>query len=253
MKSALYGLVLAFQFLTRLPLPLECPWNAATRRWALRAYPLVGLGIGALLALAAWGLGQLALPTPLVALALLSLWVALSGGLHLDGVMDLADALGSNQPLERRLEIMKDPQVGSFGLLALVFLLAWKGALLWAFVEYHVPLVWLFALPAIARCMGGAFLVLGPCLRPAGMAYSARRSVGNRDVALSLVPVLAAALFTPALALWLLVAALFTALYRVAVLRAFKGINGDMVGALIEGGELWLLLTMWSFWWFATA
>ena len=50
MNNALYGLVLALQFLTRIPLPIVCPWNAATCRWALRCYPLVGLLIGALLA-----------------------------------------------------------------------------------------------------------------------------------------------------------------------------------------------------------
>lgn len=42
MKHALYGMLLALQFLTRLPLPVACPWTPATRRWAIRAYPLVG-------------------------------------------------------------------------------------------------------------------------------------------------------------------------------------------------------------------
>ncbi|MGM2749804.1 adenosylcobinamide-GDP ribazoletransferase, partial [Bacillus cereus group sp. Bce010] len=83
--------------------------------------------VGALLACVALLLGQWQTPSPITALVLLSLWVAISGGLHLDGVMDLADALGSNQPVARRWEIMKDPVVGSFGMLALVFLLAWKG------------------------------------------------------------------------------------------------------------------------------
>ena len=125
MKNALYGMLLALQFLTRLPIPVACPWTPATRRWAIRAYPLVGLMVGALLACVALLLGQWQTPSPIAALVLLSLWVAISGGLHLDGVMDLADALGSNQPLERRWEIMKDPQIGSFGMLALLFLLAW--------------------------------------------------------------------------------------------------------------------------------
>ncbi len=158
LKSALYGVVLALQFLTRLPLPIACPWTPATRRWAIRAYPLVGLLLGGVLALVA----QLmhGAPAPLAALALLSLWVALSGGLHLDGVMDLADALGSNQPLARRWEIMKDPQVGSFGILALFFLLAWKGVLLWALLHYGAPLWWLVMVPALARFGGAALLVL---------------------------------------------------------------------------------------------
>ena len=118
MSNVMYGTLLALQFLTRLPIPIACPWTPDTRRWAIRAYPLVGLLIGVMLAGGALLLTQLATPAPITALVLLSLWVAISGGLHLDGVMDLADALGSNQPLARRWEIMKDPQIGSFGILA---------------------------------------------------------------------------------------------------------------------------------------
>ncbi|BBI74912.2 hypothetical protein HAALTHF_42480n [Vreelandella aquamarina] len=95
MKNALYGMLLALQFLTRLPIPVACPWTPATRRWAIRAYPLVGLMVGALLACVALLLGQWQTPSPIAALVLLSLWVAISGGLHLDGVMDLADALAA--------------------------------------------------------------------------------------------------------------------------------------------------------------
>ena len=134
MKNAAYGLVLALQFLTRIPLPIACPWNADTCRWALRCYPLVGMLMGAMVAVVATLLDGL-LPTPLLALTLLTLWVALSGGLHLDGVMDVADALGSNTPLEKRWAIMKDSQVGSFAILALLFLLAWKGMLIWTLLE----------------------------------------------------------------------------------------------------------------------
>lgn len=162
MKNALFGLILALQFLTRIPLPIACPWTPATRRWAIRAYPLVGLLIGSVLALSALLLSFIASPAPITALLLLSLWVALSGGLHLDGVMDLADALGSNQPLERRWEIMKDAQIGSFGILALLFLLAWKGVLLWALVAYQAPLWWLVAVPALGRLAGVALLIFTP-------------------------------------------------------------------------------------------
>ncbi|WP_106376160.1 adenosylcobinamide-GDP ribazoletransferase [Vreelandella songnenensis] len=251
MKSALYGVVLALQFLTRLPLPIACPWTPATRRWAIRAYPLVGLLLGGVLALVA----QLmhGAPAPLAALALLSLWVALSGGLHLDGVMDLADALGSNQPLARRWEIMKDPQVGSFGILALFFLLAWKGVLLWALLHYGAPLWWLVVVPALARFGGAALLVLTPCAQQKGMAWAWKQSLGPRDVALALVPLMVMAICWPGVLVALMAVGLLVALARWALLRLFQGINGDMVGATIEGGELWLMGLMWSWWWFAMA
>ncbi|MDR5901198.1 adenosylcobinamide-GDP ribazoletransferase [Halomonas icarae] len=251
MKEALHGLVLALQFLTRVPLPVACPWHAGTCRWALRCYPLVGLLIGAALTVVA-ALGE-GLPTPLLALTLLSLWVALSGGLHLDGVMDLADALGSNAPLERRWAIMKDSQVGSFAILALVFLLAWKGVLIWALLDAGIsPWLWV-ALPALARFGALVLLRLAPLARREGLAWTWRQHLGHRDLALSLLPLLAIFGFVPGGA-WLLGALLvFLCLYGLFMVRAFSGINGDIVGAAIEGGELWLLLAAWSWWWFGMA
>ncbi len=249
-KNALFGLLLALQFLTRIPIPIAVPWTPDTRRWAVRAYPLVGLLIGSVLVLLAFAMHNA--PTPITALAILSVWVALSGGLHLDGVMDIADALGSNQPLARRWEIMKDPQIGSFGILALVFLLAWKGVLLWALLTYQAPLWWLLVVPALGRWAGVALLVLTPCAQPKGLAWSWQQSLSGQDVALALVPLAVVALFAPALVLMGLLAAVFVALSRGFMVRLFNGINGDMVGATIEGGELWLLILVWSWWQFAT-
>lgn len=252
MKHALYGSLLALQFLTRLPVPVACPWTPATRRWAVRAYPLVGLLIGALLSASAWLLVLVNTPVPMSALVLLSLWVAISGGLHLDGVMDMADALGSNQPLERRWEIMKDPQIGSFGMLALLFLLAWKGVLLWALLHYHAPLWWLLVVPALGRLAGVALLVLTPCAHAKGLAWSWQQSLGRQDIVWAALPLLLLGVAVPALWGWLTAAALWVAFFRTVLLRLFHGINGDMVGATIEGEELWLLVLMWSWWQFVT-
>ena len=250
MRNMLFGLLLALQFLTRIPVPIACPWTPETRRWAVRAYPLVGLLIGSVLALVAIAMQNV--PTPITALALLSLWVALSGGLHLDGAMDIADALGSNQPLARRWEIMKDPQIGSFGILTLLFLLAWKGVLLWALLTYQAPLWWLLVVPALGRWGGVALLVLTPCAQQKGLAWSWQQSLSGQDVALALVPLALVAVLLPTTMLMVLTVTVFVVLMRWLMLRLFNGINGDMVGATIEGGELWLLILLWSWWQFAT-
>src|SRR5690554_3702347 len=250
MKEALYGLALALQFLTRIPLPVACPWNAATCRWALRCFPLAGLVIGATLAALAI-LGQ-GLPTPLLALALLSLWVALSGGLHLDGVMDVADALGSNTPLEKRWAIMKDSQVGSFAILALLFLLAWKGMLIWTLLEAGATPWLLVAIPALARLGSLLLLRLAPLARREGLAWSWRRHLARHDLILALLPLLPRLGVVPGATLLLGAVLVFLLLYGLAMVPAFPGINGDIVGAAIEGGELWLLLAAWSWWSFVT-
>lgn len=250
MKNALFGLVLALQFLTRIPIPINASWTPDTRRWAVRAYPLVGLMIGSVLALVALGMHNV--PAPITALSVLSVWVALSGGLHMDGVMDIADALGSNQPLARRWEIMKDAQIGSFGILALLFLLAWKGVLLWALLAYQAPLWWLVTLPALGRWAGVALLVLTPCAHQKGLAWSWQQSLSGQEVAFSLLPLALIALLVPSSVLAWLMVIVFVVLVRWCIMRLFNGINGDMVGATIEGGELWLLILGWSWWQFAT-
>jgi len=252
MKEAMFGVMLALQFLTRIPVPIACPWTTATRRWAIRAYPLVGLLIGSMLALGALLLTLWDTPAPVAALLLLSLWVAISGGLHLDGVMDLADALGSNQSLERRWEIMKDAQIGSFGILALLFLLAWKGILLWALLTYQAPLWWLVAVPALGRLGGVALLILTPCAHAKGLAWSWQQSLSARDVGYASLPLVVLCVLAPGLLAWGVGLAVWVIISRRVFVRLFNGINGDMVGATIEGGELWLLVLMWSWWQFAT-
>lgn len=250
MRAVMHGFLLALQFLSRLPVPVECPWNTETSRWAVRCYPLVGLLLGGIVASVGLLL-QAVLPTPLLALLLLSVWVALSGGLHLDGWMDVADAVGSNAPLEKRWAIMKDPHVGSFGILALVFLLLWKGALLLAVLDAGASLAWLPLVIALARLGAVALLILLPAARPEGLAWAWKQHLERGDLLLALVPLLLGFLLWPGWP-WLLVALIpFLFGYGLWARRAFNGINGDIVGAAIEGGELWLLLCVWL--WYSSA
>ncbi|GEN25198.1 adenosylcobinamide-GDP ribazoletransferase [Halomonas cupida] len=255
-RDALEGLGLALQFLTRLPVPMQCDWNLATRRWATTAYPLVGLIIGLLL----WGASVLlsALPEPLLALVLVSLWVAISGGLHLDGLMDLADALGSNTSLDRRWQIMKDPQVGSFAILALVFHLVWKLALVWTLLVWTFQAgaspIWLLAIPALARFMAVVLLVRVPAARSGGLAYGWQQGLGWNDLVRAAILPLVLCLGGGGVGVLMVVAGLvFVVGFAYGARRLFNGINGDMLGAAIEGGELWLMVCVSSWWWFAMA
>ncbi|MEC9483896.1 MAG: adenosylcobinamide-GDP ribazoletransferase [Halomonas sp.] len=250
MRAVMHGFLLALQFLSRLPVPVVCPWTAETRRWAVRCYPLVGLLLGGIVALVG-ALLQDVLPSPLLALLLLSVWVALTGGLHLDGLMDVADAVGSNAPLEKRWAIMKDPHVGSFGILALAFLLLWKGALLLVLLDAGIGLAWLPLVVALARLGAVMLLVEVPTARPEGLARAWQQDLGRCDLPWALVPLTIGFLLWPGWP-WLFVALVpFLIGYGLWARRAFNGINGDIVGAAIEGGELWLLLSVWL--WYSSA
>ncbi|QAY65689.1 adenosylcobinamide-GDP ribazoletransferase [Paenibacillus protaetiae] len=121
--------VAAMQFLTRFPIPITVPFEAQTLARSVIYFPLAGLAIGAVTA-AAFSLLALLLPAWPAAVLALAVWIALSGGLHLDGWMDTADGVLSHRSREKMLEIMKDSRVGAMGVIAAVLLLLFKFSLL---------------------------------------------------------------------------------------------------------------------------
>ncbi|WP_068498896.1 adenosylcobinamide-GDP ribazoletransferase [Paenibacillus kribbensis] len=124
----------AFQFLSRLPVKAELDFSPELLKRSASYYPLVGAVIGLIVwcfaVLVSWVLP----PLPCAVLTLV-VWVWLTGGLHLDGWMDAADALFSYRSRERMLEIMKDSRVGAMGVIACVLLLMLKASLLYIVLD----------------------------------------------------------------------------------------------------------------------
>lgn len=117
MRQALKDLLVAFQFLTRLPLP-QLDYDPASLSRSLKFFPLVGLVIGLL---GAWFERLLAphLSRPLAAFLVLLLFVLVTGALHEDGLADTVDGFGGGRNREQILAIMHDSRIGSFGASAL--------------------------------------------------------------------------------------------------------------------------------------
>ena len=109
----------AFGTFSRIPVP-KSTWTDFGSTHALAAFPLVGLAEGFLIT--AWGYvaNLLGVPATIVAAVLVALPVAVTGGIHLDGLCDTSDALASWAPRERKLEIMHDPRAGAFGVIGVV-------------------------------------------------------------------------------------------------------------------------------------
>jgi adenosylcobinamide-GDP ribazoletransferase len=120
--------LVALQFLTRLPVRLN-RFEPAWLNDCVRHFPLVGMLVGGVGAAVLWGAAQL-WPAWVAALLALAAMVALTGGLHEDGLADTFDALGGVVPRDKALAIMKDSRIGSYGALALVLSLLLRAALL---------------------------------------------------------------------------------------------------------------------------
>jgi adenosylcobinamide-GDP ribazoletransferase len=246
MKQMVFGFLLAVQFLTRIPVPFQCPWNNNTSRWAIRSYPLVGAILGSITTVILWSLESY-LPLPVMTLLIISSWVWITGGLHLDGWMDVADAVGSNAPLERKWEIMRDPHVGSFGHIALLFLLAWKTLLIYALLESDFLMYSIIFIMAFSRLGAVVLMVYLPTAKQQGLAWEWKKNINRMDCLYAVIPVLTILFIFHDLLYLIPTYVLFIGLFGVWVNHTFKGTNGDLLGTAIEGGELWGLVITWMY------
>ncbi|WLH61544.1 adenosylcobinamide-GDP ribazoletransferase [Pseudomonas sp. FP2300] len=225
---------IALQFLSSLPVRLPGMPEPEQLGRSLLFYPLVGLVFGGLL----WVLDSLLMGAPLLlhAALLLAAWVLLSGGLHLDGLADSADAwLGGFGDRERTLLIMKDPRSGPIAVVTLVLVLLLKWAALVALIEQEQALA-LLIVPMLGRgALLGLFLTT-PYVRAGGLGQALADHLPRRSgwQVLSACA-LACLLLLGWAGLWALgVATLVFVGLRRMMLRRLQGCTGDTAGALLE-------------------
>ena len=227
MNSFLVGL----QFLTRIRIVRQTVWTAEDFGRSTRFFPLVGLVLGICYALAAWILISVLGMRALTAALLLILPLLLTGGLHADGFMDTADGVFSGRERERKLEIMKDSRVGSFGVVAFVLLMFLQFALL---LDMSPPLLVsvFFVMPIIGRMAMVLAVSCFPYARADGMGktfadMADRRTVAIAAVTTSVLVIPIGLLATLALVLGIVFALLFCR-WMTAILG---GVTGDVYGA----------------------
>lgn len=233
----------AWQLLTSIPLGQPDPKNRRPGR-SMVWFPLIGLILGAMLVGLDFLLTHLLPSLPETALLLVA-WVALSGGLHLDGFVDCCDGLLAAKPAEQRLEIMKDSRVGAFGLLGVICLLLLKFTTLAA----QTPgdrLLWLLVVPTLSRWTMVWATWRYPLARQDGFAVWFRQGLNWSHTLIAgstalLVAILIGGLFGLATfaATWL-----FALLFAAWAQRRIPGFTGDVYGALNELTEVFGLLVI---------
>lgn len=218
----------ALSLLSIIPVPRRFwvgeKWQAGR---AMIWFPAVGWIIGALV----YGTFRMSSPIfspTMTAILTLIAWVILTGGLHLDGLIDSCDALCATVSPERRLEIMKDPRAGSFGVIGAGLILLAKFA---ALVSLKNPILILFA-PVIAR-----FLMLYPMLRypsarTGGMSDSYRQ--GAKYVWLTILWLIPLLLYPLSLVYLIVALIIVIAFSEWAARRLGGGLTGDVYGASCE-------------------
>lgn len=236
-------LLSALQFMTIIRVKndlVESPQNLGA---SVAYYPLVGFLIGVILAGIWLGAGYLFKPL-LASTLTVAGWAMLTRGLHLDGLADTADGLLSHRDRVRKLEIMKDSRIGTFGVLALILILGMKVASGTCFSGPASWPVWLL-IPMWGRWAAVLTAVISPYARAEGglgrpfVSLAGRRELlvaGGTTIGLS---VLVMGLIGLVLALLITLAALLGILVWQ---KEIGGVTGDILGAVIEMGETMGLL-----------
>ena len=237
------SLLTAFSTYSRIPVP-QVEWSEENRRYSMCFFPLIGLIIGLLL----WG--WLALCRCLgiglfvqgAVSALLPL--ILTGGIHMDGYMDTTDALASWQPMEKRLEILKDSHTGAFAVMTCAGYLLLSAALYTeADPDTGLRLIGVFVL---SRALSAFSLIKMRNARKQGMLDDTARAAEKKPVIITSFAYAALCLI-----LWTvtggwtglfcaLAAALCCLGYRHMAYHHFGGITGDLAGWFLQITELTL-------------
>ncbi len=239
------SLLLALQFLTIIPVRARGEVTPREMARAAAWFSVVGLLLGAILALVDAGVRRV-LPPAASAALLLAVWVALTGALHLDGFLDCCDGLLAARSPEKRLEILRDTRVGAFAVVGGICLLLLKYAALTELPDAR-RLTVLFVVPALTRAVMVYAMRAYPYARTgAGLGQLFTEALSWREVAIAgVIAVVATGLvlgglgIVLALCIWLM--AVVIARW---VQRRIPGLTGDVYGAINETTEVGALLVV---------
>ncbi|MBR2591132.1 MAG: adenosylcobinamide-GDP ribazoletransferase [Clostridia bacterium] len=238
MKKYLRALVMCFSMFCAIPCPIHS-WAEESVPYISLFLPLVGAFVGGLWTLCAYVLRLLALPNLVNAAILCAFPFLITGGMHMDGFLDVTDAVKSRRPLEERRKILKDPHVGSFAVLSAILLIMGQFAL-FASAKEEANILALLIICVCSRCMAAAAVIL---LKP--MKTSQYATAKTRSKVRALVPLLVLAavvacgfVFFGKYGFVSLAVIAGYSVFAACGYRSLQGMSGDISGYALTLAEL---------------
>jgi len=244
------NIIVAFSIYSKIPMPIF-EWKEKDMKHNIVFLPLVGALIGALSYGVYWLLKYVNAPILLTVCILALIPIIVTGGFHIDGFIDVRDALSSYADKEKKLEILKDPHVGAFAVIHFAALgLMWVGSLSIIGIETTFDFVLIYSVVFfLGRSVSGAFSLKLKKAKKDGMLNMETKSTTGLDFVIlvieSLMGICALAFISPVVAA-IAVAdiVLFSVYYIRMVYKNFGGVTGDLSGFYIVSIEAIILLTV---------
>ncbi|WP_407184131.1 adenosylcobinamide-GDP ribazoletransferase [Bradyrhizobium centrosematis] len=249
LKDIFADLRMAASFVTILPVASSKPAGDGAVARATWALPVAGLLVGLAGALVYKVAIRFGLTPNLAALLALAATALITGALHEDGLADTADGLGGGRTRERKLEIMRDSRIGTYGVCALILSFGLRWSALATIANPFAVTLALCAAHAAARAGVPAFMLLVPPARPDGLSASAGAPPGRSvAIAFALGTLALALMLGPGKALVsLILLSLAGLLLARLAIRQIGGQTGDILGAFEQSGEILILLVAAAF------
>jgi adenosylcobinamide-GDP ribazoletransferase len=257
----LKGFLLDLQFFTAIPIPFILPMDKPHLKGAVQAFPLVGLLQGGACASLFYLLSEY---TPFSTLAVaFFLWlmtILLTGGIHLDGWMDASDAYFSYGDQPKRLEIMKDPRTGAFGVISVIVLLSCRFLFIYEITVNVQGVTYLIiaTIPFLSKSVMGVLLLTVKSAKSEGLGALFQSAATIKVLwiyPIFMAVILALMTFVDngffLLSVLIVIACASLLVCRLKAVSWFGGITGDVLGAAVEGTELFLWMTVWLLHYFA--
>ena len=249
MKSLWNSFKIAFAMFSKIPMP-QADWSKENMKYMFCFFPFIGAVIGAFSLLAAktgwyFGIGNGFLTVILVLIP-----VVITGGIHVDGLLDTSDALSSWRDREKRLEILKDSHAGAFAVItACVYFMAFYGG--YSQINDNWKALCIMALGfCVSRCLSGLGVLSLPKANASGTVAEFSRKAEDRPVRITLIIYL---IFLLAADVYIQpiwgISAFITALlvfvfYRYKAMKYFGGTTGDLAGYFLCLCEVWSVLIL---------
>jgi adenosylcobinamide-GDP ribazoletransferase len=235
--------ILAMTLLTRIPMPPAKAWDEAALGRSIWAYPLVGALMGGIGAAVFWSMTAVGVAATPAAWACIAAMILATGCFHEDGLADFWDGIGGGQTVARKLEIMRDSRIGSYGGAALILSIGIRASLIAALAAKGYAEIGLIMAGLLGRSAIAGVLLALPAARTEGLATTAADPPRNRAVAaLAMGVILLVIVRVDVLAAAFLAGAIATAWMIRLMLRQIHGYTGDGLGATVQTVEIAVLI-----------
>ena len=248
-KAQLNLVFLAISFFTRVPVPKSMQYSAVLLNQANRYFSLVGILLGALLALSYVGFSYF-LPSNIAILLTMALSLLLTGAFHEDGLADMADGIGGAFEIEKKLAIMKDSRIGTYGSVTLLMALLLKFSLLVELAQHdsNYLLLTIILAASLSRAVAGSLISSMPYVSDSEQSKSKPLAQAQSSTELIILLLIGAAplLFYPAYIILsiLLVLLVFRGLFKRWLMAKIGGFTGDCLGAAQQISELLIYIVL---------